>query len=78
MEQMFALLRAEHDKFVKDHKDQTKDQKTRLHVKKATHSQEYRDIYNQVIQKYGQDLSLTDADIQDLIRRASNGEDILS
>lgn len=78
MEEMFALLRTEHDKFVQSHKEQSKAQKTTLHVKKATHSQEYRDTYNQIIKRYGQDTSLTSSDIQDLMTRAANGEDILS
>lgn len=29
MEQMFALLRTEHDKFIQDHKNQTPDQKSK-------------------------------------------------
>lgn len=78
-EEMFQPLREEHEKLLKSQGIDPKNPKPRttVHVTKATHSQEYTDIYNQVMQKYGSDPNLTDADLQNLLTRISNGEDIV-
>lgn len=74
---MFQMLRDEHEKNLRGRGIEPGKAKTTVHIKEKTNSQEYRDVYNQVIQKYGNDSSLTDQDLQNLLDRVQNGEDIL-
>ena len=74
---MFQMLREEHEKIQRSRGNEPGKAKTTIHVQREDHSQEYRDIYNQVIQKYGMDSSITDQDLQDLLAKLDAGEDII-
>ena len=76
-EEMFQMLREEHEKIQRSRGNEPGKAKTTIHVQREDHSQEYRDIYNQVIQKYGMDSSITDQDLQDLLAKLDAGEDII-
>ena len=58
-----------------EEKQKIKDANPTLHIKKATHSDAYRKIYNEIMKKYDKD-SVSDAELADLFAKASNGEDI--
>ena len=81
MEEMFDLLKQEHDKYVEEAQKAKKEQEKQkseieVNVHKASHSPEYVQMYNGVIQKYN-NTAYTDADLDDLINRLNNGEDIV-
>lgn len=79
MEEMFQMLRDEHEKLMQANKKSGKnnpDQKTTVVLKKETHSQEYTETYNKVIQLYDNDkFSITD--LEDLLNQVESGKDII-
>jgi len=75
MEEMFQMLRNAHDKLMAENKKQNPSNEHTINIKKATHSQEYTDMYNRVMAKYD-DTSFTDNDLQGLLNTLTNGQDI--
>lgn len=78
-EEMFQLIREKHEELLKAKGINPENPKNKptIHISRATHSQEYRDIYNKVIQKYGLDKNKTVSELSDLLARAMSGENIL-
>ncbi len=79
MEDMFQMLRDAHEKIIAEDpsKDYTKRRKPKLIIKKATHSQEYTDVYNEIMKKFD-NKNVSDQELDTLLKRVMNGEDILS
>lgn len=76
---MFQMLRDEHEKLMQANKksgNNNQDKKTTVVLKKETHSQEYTDTYNKVIQLYDNDKFST-ADLEDLLNQIDSGKDII-
>ena len=71
MEEMFQMLRDEHDKLLKADPSKDYRNKSKLKVKQATHSQEYKDAYNKTIQDYS---SYSDSDLQKLLSQVQSGK----
>ena len=73
---MFQMLRDEHEKLMQANKKSNQDKKTTVVLKKETHSQEYTDTYNKVMQLYDNDKFST-ADLEDLLNQIDSGKDII-
>ena len=65
------MLRDEHDKLLKADPSKDYRNKSKLKVKQATHSQEYKDAYNKTIQDYS---SYSDSDLQKLLSQVQSGK----
>lgn len=74
MEEIFTLLRKEHEERLKAN-NTTKGPKQKVTIKKATHTQEYRDAYNKIMKKYD-DPSFSDKDLANLILDLEAGVEI--
>jgi len=72
MEEIFDLLRKEHEENLKKNPPQ---QKSKLKITKISHSQEYVDAYNKALGKY-KDSKYSDSDLTALLSKLANGEDI--
>lgn len=72
MEEIFDLLRKEHEERLKKNPPKPK---SKLKIKKASHSQEYTDAYNKALNKF-KDPKYSDGDIAVLLGKLANGEDI--
>lgn len=65
LEQMFDALRKEHEDKIKN--DPNYGKKPKLKIKKVTHSKEYTDEYNNIMDQFDKE-SYTNADIEQLIQ----------
>lgn len=70
MEEMYDRLK----EIVDQQQKENKDKPLVIRIKKASHSQEYRDMYNKIIQKFD---GLTEAEIQAAITDLMSGKDII-
>ena len=75
MEEMFHMLRDEHDKLLQADPSKDYRNKNKLKIKGTTHSQEYQDAYNKVMQTYNS-AQYSDAEIEDLLKQAQAGKEL--
>ena len=75
MEQMFQMLRDEHDRLLKADPSKDYRNKNKLKLKKVTHSPEYTDAFNKVVDKYNLD-QYSDAELQDLLKQVQAGKEL--
>ncbi len=68
MEEIYDLVKDQYEKEKKEAEEKLKNQpKTKINIHKATHSQEYVDMYNRVIKKYDND-KLSDEDLANIMQ----------
>ena len=75
MEEMFQMLRDEHDKLLQADPSKDYRNKNKLKIKGTTHSQEYQDAYNKVMQTYNS-AQYSDAEIEDLLKQVQAGKEL--
>ena len=79
MEDMFQMLRDAHEQIIKadPSKDYRNRKKPKITIKKAQHSQEYTDVYNEIMKLYD-NKNVSDQELDALLQKVMNGEDILA
>lgn len=75
MEEMFQMLRDEHEKLLKADPSKDYRNKNKLKIKGTTHSKEYQDAYNKVMQTYNS-AQYSDAEIEDLLKQVQAGKEL--
>ena len=73
MEEMFQMLRDEHEKLLAADPSKDYRNKNMLKIKGTTHSKEYQDTYNKVIQTYDS-ASYSNEDIKKLLDQVKAGK----
>lgn len=78
-EEMFQMLRDAHEKLMQANKQSggnSQGKKTTIVLKKETHSQEYTEAYNKVMQLYDND-KFSNTDLENLLKQVDSGKDII-
>lgn len=75
MEEMFQMLRDEHEKLLAADPSKDYRNKNKLKIKGTTHSKEYQDAYNKVMQTYNS-AQYSDAEIEDLLKQVQAGKEL--
>lgn len=74
MEEMFDILRKEHEDNLRNNPQQ---QRPTVTIRRATHSPEYTNMYNKIIQLFD-DSQYSDGDLATVLAAASSGDDIIN
>lgn len=69
------MLRDEHEKLLKADPSKDYRNKNKLKIKGTTHSKEYQDAYNKVMQTYNS-AQYSDAEIEDLLKQVQAGKEL--